>query len=152
MAKGLSEKVRMMAQWKYVDPALRSGKSRFEIRVRDLISELRTEGVPPRYTPQICSALQAGKFLQQNGLEIESIDGPPSKQSPTVVIHYRIAKPHTSNEGVSASPKATDEDDRIGAALRAADRLRGLLKEEIAQFGGGEAFLRWVRSEDEDAA
>jgi hypothetical protein len=32
------------------------------------------------------------------------------------------------------------------------EKLRGLLKEELAEYGGGEAFLRWIRSEDEDAA
>jgi hypothetical protein len=30
--------------------------------------------------------------------------------------------------------------------------MRGLLKEELAEYGGGEAFLRWIRSEEEDAA
>jgi hypothetical protein len=25
-----------------------------------------------------------------------------------------------------------------------------LLKEELAEYGGGEAFIRWMRSEDED--
>jgi len=37
-------------------------------------------------------------------------------------------------------------------ALRLTEKLRGLMKEEFAAFGGGEAFLRWVRSEDEDHA
>jgi len=39
-------------------------------------------------------------------------------------------------------------------AFRLTERLRGLLKEEIAAYGGTEAFIRWVRgySEDEDAA
>lgn len=27
--------------------------------------------------------------------------------------------------------------------------LRGLLKEEFAEYGGGEAFIRWIRSEDD---
>jgi hypothetical protein len=31
-------------------------------------------------------------------------------------------------------------------------KLYGLMKDEMAAFGGGEAFLRWVRSEDEDEA
>jgi hypothetical protein len=37
-------------------------------------------------------------------------------------------------------------------AHRLTGKLFGLLKEELAEYGGGEAFLRWVRSEDEDAA
>jgi hypothetical protein len=36
-------------------------------------------------------------------------------------------------------------------AHRLTGKLYGLLKEEMAACGGGEAFLRWVRSEDEDA-
>lgn len=36
-------------------------------------------------------------------------------------------------------------------AHRLTGKLFGLLKEELAEYGGGEAFLRWVRSEDEDA-
>jgi hypothetical protein len=44
------------------------------------------------------------------------------------------------------------EEDPTARAFRLTEKLRGLLKEELAEYGGGEAFLRWVRSEDEDAA
>jgi hypothetical protein len=37
-------------------------------------------------------------------------------------------------------------------AFRLTEKMRGLLKEELAEYGGGEAFLRWIRSEEEDAA
>ena len=37
-------------------------------------------------------------------------------------------------------------------AERLTGKLYGLLKEELAEYGGGEAFLRWVRSEGEDAS
>ncbi len=37
-------------------------------------------------------------------------------------------------------------------AHRMTGKLFGLMKDEFAAFGGGEAFLRWVRSEDEDEA
>jgi hypothetical protein len=37
-------------------------------------------------------------------------------------------------------------------ALRLTEKLRGLLKEELAEYGGGEAFLRWVRGYDEEDA
>jgi hypothetical protein len=38
-------------------------------------------------------------------------------------------------------------------ALRLTEKLRGLMKDEIAVHGGAEGFMRWVRSdEDEDAA
>lgn len=35
-------------------------------------------------------------------------------------------------------------------AQRLIEPLRGLLKEEFAQFGGAEGFLRWVRGYDEE--
>jgi hypothetical protein len=35
-------------------------------------------------------------------------------------------------------------------AFRLTEKLRGLLKEELAEYGGGEAFLRWVRGYDEE--
>jgi len=35
-------------------------------------------------------------------------------------------------------------------ASRLCESLRGLLKEELKEYGGGEAFIRWIRSEDED--
>jgi hypothetical protein len=35
-------------------------------------------------------------------------------------------------------------------AHRMTGKLFGLMKDEFASFGGGEAVLRWVRSEDED--
>ena len=91
MGLGLSDQVRTVAKVKYVQPALQSGKKQFSIRVRDLMNDLRTEGFPAHHTPQICTALQTSKFLLENGLEIEGIDGPPSKMSPTVVFRYRVA-------------------------------------------------------------
>lgn len=36
-------------------------------------------------------------------------------------------------------------------AYRLRESLRGLLREEIADHGGAEAFVHWVRSEDEEA-
>jgi hypothetical protein len=100
--------------------------------------------------------LQTSKFLRENGLEIEGVDGPPSKMSTTVVVRYRVA-----NRGVDSDAKNTPleggrrephEEDPTARAFRLTEKLRGLLKEELAEYGGGEAFLRWVRSEDEDAA
>jgi hypothetical protein len=48
--------------------------------------------------------------------------------------------------------KLEDEEDPAARALRLSEGLRGILKEELHEYGGGEAFLRWIRSEDEDAA
>lgn len=156
MKQGLSDLVRSVAQAKYVQPALRSGKREFSIRVRDLRGDLLAEGFPAGHTPQICSALQTSKFLRENGIEIEEVIGPKSKMSPTVIVRYRVANSgtqaviETKPSGIEqAEPEREDPD---AWALRLTEKLRGLLKDELKEYGGGEAFLRWVRSEDEDAA
>lgn len=157
MNVGLSDRIRSFAKDKYVRPAISDGRMRFSIRVKDIHNDLKSEGFPPRHTPQICDALTGGKFLRENGLEIERVEGPPSGQSPTVVVHYRvgasgqaasIAKPGLKQGGA----EAPTEEPPTERAIRLTEKLRGILKDELAEYGGGEAFLRWVRSEDEDAA
>jgi hypothetical protein len=37
-------------------------------------------------------------------------------------------------------------------AHRLTGRISGILKEELGEYGGGEAFLRWVRGYDEEDA
>jgi hypothetical protein len=37
-------------------------------------------------------------------------------------------------------------------AARLTHKLAGLLKDELAEYGGGEAFLRWMRSDEDEAA
>jgi hypothetical protein len=155
MNHGLSDQVRSVAADKYVEPAIRAGKLRFSVAVRDLMRDLEPMGFPARNWPQICTAIQAEKFLRAHRIEIEAVDGPPKKQSPTVVVRYRVqgasAEPASAEERASSELKSQPEEDPAARALRLTEKLRGLLKEEFAAYGGGEAFLRWVRSEDEDA-
>ena len=151
---GLSDQVRTLAKVRYVQPALQSGMREFSIPVRDLLRDLQADGFPARNTPQVCTALQTAKFLRENGLEIEGVEGPPSKMSTTVVFRYRVATPGipAEIERVQSGGQATDASDETPEewAHRLTGKLFGLLKEELAEYGGGEAFLRWVRSEDED--
>ena len=106
--------------------------------------------LPPGKTQRISpnSGNERG-FLRENGLEIVGVDGPRSKSSPTVVIHYRIGagKQAARPESVEPNHSAEDAESR---ATRLTNRLRGLLKEEIAAYGGADAFMRWVRGHDED--
>ena len=152
---GLSKKIRDLAQTKYVNPAILAGKQEFSIRVRDILGDLHTEGISGGHTPQICSAIRTSKFLRENGLEIERIEGPPSKMSPTVVVRYRIAN-RSARENLN---EVQAEENRLEAsreetpeewAHRLTGKIRGLLKEELEEFGGGEAFIRWVRGYDEE--
>ena len=149
-----TDRIREIASEKYVRPALKRGESHIVIRVKELQAELYRDGFPTGRTPMVCSALRGKKFLNENNLEIEKIEGPPSRQSTTVVYHYR----HTG--GVHA-PLAVAERDGIEEsstetsvewARRLAGKMRGLLREELAAYGGGEAFIKWVRSDDKDAA
>ena len=155
MNQGLSDQIRKVAQTRYVQPAIRSGRRELSINVKDLLGDLRAEGFPTHHTPQICSALRTTKFLRENGLEIEEVVGPPSKQSTTVVVKYRV-KDAGAGSATSGSRLAEgmepEQEDPSDRAFRLTEKLRGLLKEELAEYGGAEAFLRWVRSEDKDAA
>src|SRR3569833_1188641 len=150
---GLSDRIRVLAQEKYVKPAGREGKASFSIRVRDLLNDLHAEGFPGGHTPQVCNALQTAKFLRENGLKIEEVEGPPSKMSPTVIVRYRTAKSDSSNQR-EVAPESTDVVDESpeARALRLGGKLRGLLKDELQNYGGGEAFIRWVRGYDEEDA
>lgn len=145
----LSDQVRLVAKDKYVAPALKAGRTSFEIRVRNVLDDLVPLGFPVNNTPQICNALRSEKFLRENGLEVTSVDGPPSKLSTTVVVHYRAV-----GRGHGAGSVASDAgvEDAATRAKRLADAMRGLLKEELKEHGGAEAFVRWIRSDEEDAA
>jgi len=154
MNHGLSDQVRSVALDKYVRPAIRAGKTHFSVAVRDLMNDLRTQGFPVKNWPQVCTSIQAEKFLRSNGLEIESVDGPPSGMSTTVVVHYRVNAAGTtpiSEPGSGPSQAEIKGETPEEWAHRVTGKIFGLLKDELAEYGGGEAFLRWVRSEDEDA-
>ncbi len=155
MTHGLSDQVREVALEKFVYPALRAGKASFSVAVRDLMRYLQADGFPSRNWPQVCTAIQAEKFLRAHGLEIEGVDGPPKKLSTTVVVRYRVADPGA--KPVSTKPQASadntnPEETPEQWAHRMTGKLYGLMKDELASLGGGEAFLRWVRSEDENEA
>jgi hypothetical protein len=145
----LSDLVRAYAQREHVETAKREGRRRFEIRVRDLHEALMVNyGFPRQNVPQVCSALRSKKFLRQLGLEIERVDGPPSKTSTTVVFHYRFRDEPPGDQGGSGDESRT-EPGRERSPQDALARMRGLMREEFAAYGGGEAFLKWLRTDPE---
>jgi hypothetical protein len=152
---GLSDQVREIARSHYVEPAISAGRREFSIPVRGMLETLAPLGFPANNTPQVCSAIQAGKFLRENKVEIVGIDGPASKISTTVVVHYRVIDDgETSISAKQPHPSSapTQEETPERKAARLCGKLRGILKDEITAHGGGEAFLRWLRAEDEEAA
>lgn len=147
----LSDQVRSIAKDRYVMPALHAGHRSFSIKVRNVLDDLVPLGFPSNNTPQICNALRSEKFLKDNGLEITSVDGPPSKLSTTVVVHYRTIGKNFGKQRGTAKEDSRIED-ASARAKRLTDALRGLLKEELREHGGAEGFVRWIRSDDEEAA
>lgn len=145
----LSEQVRELVRTKYVRPAMAAGKDRFSVAVRDLLPELVAKGFPPGNTPQVCTAPRKESFLREEGIEIESIDGPRSKMSTSVVFHFKVAGRDRLRRSDEARDSAQTEAPEA-RAQRLAQNLRGLLKEEMAEQGGTEAFIRWVRGYDEE--
>ncbi|HTJ30565.1 MAG TPA: hypothetical protein VL346_08700 [Acidobacteriaceae bacterium] len=159
MAKGSSEIVRDVAYGKYVRPAIQKGKIAFSISVKDLMQELRPAGFPSNNYPQICSSIQGKKFVEANRLRIVRTEGPPSGQSSTVVVHYeRLPEdsgptgnaPDLGDGASGNSGSAVAMETPAEKATRIVNSMRGLLKDVIAEFGGPEGYIRWVRGYDEE--
>jgi hypothetical protein len=150
---GSSEEVRDLADRNYIRPAISAGKVRFSVAVKDVMRDLVKSGFPASNWPQVCTALRKKTFLRQKGIEIESVDGPPSKMSTTVVYHYRVSGAEASSGAGSrkpAQPQVPTGETPEAWAHRVTGKLSGLLKEEMAPFGGADGFLRWVRGYDEE--
>jgi hypothetical protein len=143
-----SQLVREVAIEQFVKPARQSGANEVVIPVIKLRDFLVPRGFPPSNIPQICSALEAKEFRRE--FEEMSVEGPASKRSTTVVFHFFFRKPPAAAEHASGASPA--DEDPAARAKRVVDGLCGLLRDEITSYGGAEAFMRWVRSEEDDAA
>lgn len=154
MSSGSSELVRGVAYDKYVKPAIQTGRMTFSISVKDLMQALRPIGFPSNNYPQICTSIQGKKFVEGNHLRVVRTDGPPSGQSSTVVVHYqRLPESSFSQKPESCRAPLASMDVQENASAKAErliNSLRGLLKDEIAEFGGAEGYIRWVRGYDEE--
>jgi len=140
-----SEQIRTRAWERYIEPQIKRGQSVIELPIKPLMKEMESEGFKPNRPRQFCTALQKKTFLEEKNLILSGVDGPPSGTSTTVVLHYRYG-------GSPESSSATKGETSAEKAFRLTEPLRGLLKEEIAAFGGAEAFIRWVRSDDDEDA
>lgn len=142
---GWSDRVRELARRDYVEPA-RGSSTVVRIPFGEFKAKLVRTGFPSNNANQVATPLESERlFLVPLGLELLSPKGQPRTVDSTLEFRF-IASP-----AIDRGPEMQTE--RTRRALEAADKLRGLLKDEIAAFGGAEAFIRWVRSdEDEDAA
>jgi hypothetical protein len=121
-----ADRIREYATERYVLPARQQKQRRFSIRVGDVVRELKMS----RAVPAVCSALKTGEFRERNDLRLVDIIGPKSGQSTTVVYTYEFADTKPS------PPPAEDS----------WSRLRGALKDVLADLGGGEAYVRGERN------
>jgi hypothetical protein len=121
----VSDEIRSFAAKEYVQAARRQGLRQVTIRVGDVHRALKLRN----RVPNVSSALRSRRFLEQNGLTIESESGPPSGMGTRTTIKYRLLDPPQRT-----ARKLTLQD------------LYGRSKEAFASLGGGEAFLRRERS------
>jgi hypothetical protein len=138
-----NEQIRKRAWERYIEPQIQRGVSAIELAIKPLMKEMEAEGFKANRPRQFCTALQKREFLREKNLVLDRVDGPPSGTSTTVVLHFR----HLGTGG-GVEPVVTESS--AERALRLTERLHGLMKDEIAEHGGAEGFVRWVRS-DSDA-
>jgi hypothetical protein len=126
-----SELVRQYAVSNYLAPARRRGDRTVHVHVGTVHKALRLGN----RVPLVCTALEAQKFLRENGLRLIEKTGPPSGQSTTVTYTYEFLESPPEKGGLDAW-----------------DRLRGALKDVFAELGGGEAYLRAERASFRDTS
>jgi hypothetical protein len=126
-----SELVRQYVTRNYLAPARRRRDRTISVNVGAVHKALRLGN----RVPLVCTALEAQKFLKENGLRLIDKTGPPSGQSTTVTFTYEFLETSADKAGLDAW-----------------DRLRGALKDVFAELGGGEAYLRGERNSFNDVS
>jgi len=111
----------------YVDPA----RARGDALVRIVAGEVHKGIHLHNRVPLVCQALSSRKFLEENGLVLEKLEGPPSGLGTRATFLYRFSK--------TGSPDSAHKEWPFLA-------LRGIAKN---LFGpeGGEEFLRKEREQ-----
>lgn len=122
-----SDRVRQFVMDRYVNVARNRGDHSVTVVAGDVHRSL---GFRNR-VPLVCMALKSNKFLEENGLVVRKIEGPPSGLSTTVAITYEWK----GNEAAKAKVRSPLWD------------LLGKGREMFASLGGGEEFLRREREE-----
>jgi hypothetical protein len=134
----------------HVEPARTKGEKTLQIRVGNVLKEL---GWSNR-TPSVFSTLSSRAFQRQAGLELIEKRGGPASGGPSTTVQfvYRILDEDGRSSSFAAKPIPN------GAGL---EKLYGILADEFAALGGGEAFLKserewgpdvWERYEQEEKA
>lgn len=125
---GATDKVRRTAAERYIAPARQRSEKTVKIHSGTFGKFLvQNKVLPPNRFPIICNALKSDKFLQENHLILEEIQGPPSGRSSTVTYVYRL----------EPKPRAQQVTGNEGSLFM---RVRGVLKKSYKKLGGAESF------------
>jgi 5-methylcytosine-specific restriction protein B len=119
-----SDRVRQYVSSHYIQPARSRGDSTVAVKAGEVQKAI---GLQNRIA-NVCQALRGNKFLEENRLTLEKVQGPPSGTSTTVTFIYRL--------GSNTPPPAQQS-----PVLRILE-LWGLGKDVFESLGGGEAYLR----------
>lgn len=137
-AYGSTDRVRRSALEQYIAPAKIRKQKTVKIHSGTFNKFLvENKVVPPNRFPLICNALKSTKFLRENNLHLEEIQGPKSGLSSTVTFVYRIEPDGDSNVESASKPRPI--------APPTFEHLRGILKHTYNQLGGAEAFHKAER-------
>ena len=125
---GATDKVRRTAAEQYIAPARRRSEKTVKIHSGAFGKFLvQNKVLPPNRFPIICNALKSDKFLNENHLTLEEVQGPPSGRSSTVTYVYRLEQQPRTQE-------------ITGGEESLFMRVRGVLKNSYKKLGGAESF------------
>lgn len=94
----LADSIRQYARDRMVTPCRDAGVHGFSIRAGDLHSAM---GLKAR-VPAVCAALGSRKFQEQNGLELERVEGPYNGANTT--FYFRLSVPAAPSRTEAAAP------------------------------------------------
>jgi hypothetical protein len=124
-----AERVRQYSSRHYVAPARKRGEATVRIVAGDVHKAVHLSN----RVPVVCQALKSRKFMDENGLELEKVEGPPSGLSTKATFTYRI--------------KASGTGGRAETPEWPFLQLRGIAKDVFRSLGGGEKFIRSEREQ-----
>lgn len=125
LTQSVSDLIRDYVCEVYLKPAIRRGESSFTVNVGMVHKALKLAN----RVPQVCSALESKKLLDEKQLRVVSKTGPPSGLSTTVTFTYEIL----------------DSNRKPSPSANPLTGLRGIAKDLFKRLGGGEAFIRSER-------
>ncbi|HJZ95773.1 MAG TPA: hypothetical protein VKE70_04665 [Candidatus Solibacter sp.] len=121
-----TQQIREFVVREYIEPARRMRQRSVTVRAGDVHKKVKLKN----RVPLVCQALSSKKFLTDNHLKLERLDGPKSGLSTTSAFTYRLDD--QPDETASKHPISFVD-------------IIGIGKEVFQKLGGGEAFIRKER-------